>query len=83
MVQCANQKIKRGAGMNETKIIKIITTELLGADTAISTEDGDRLFQRIDKALANNALVHIDFKNIKLMTTAFFECGNRPTLWQI
>ena len=61
--------------MNETKIIKIATTELLGADTGISTEDGDRLFRRIDKALSNDAAVFVDFKNIKMITTAFLNAG--------
>ena len=61
--------------MAETKKIKITIKELIGSDSAISTEDGDKLFQRIDKALKNNALVQISFKDIKLITTAFLNAG--------
>ncbi len=61
--------------MNEKKTIKILITELVGSDSAISTEDGDKLFQRIDKALKNEALIQISFKGIKLITTAFLNAG--------
>ena len=61
--------------MNETKTLNITIKELLGAKTAISTKDGDKLFQRIDKALTNNAKVCVDFKDIKLITTAFLNAG--------
>ena len=61
--------------MDEKKIIKIPIKELVGSDSAISTEDGNELFQRIDEALKNEASIQISFKGIKLITTAFLNAA--------
>ena len=57
------------------KTITVSIKELIGSDSAISTEDGDKLFQRIDKAIKKQASVQISFKDIKLITTAFLNAG--------
>lgn len=57
------------------KPIVLITKDIIGSDSAISTDDGDKLFKRVKKALDNNAKVTISFKNISLITSAFLNAS--------
>jgi len=61
--------------MTDGKKIKFFVKELIGSDAAISTEDGTSLFERIDKAFKNDAMVLVSFSDIKLITTAFLNAG--------
>ena len=60
--------------MNNQKIF-ISVYECIGENSAISTEEGDSLYQRIEKALDKEISVQISFKNIQLITTAFLNAA--------
>ena len=60
--------------MNNKKIV-ISVYECIGENSAISTEEGGSLYQRVDKALDKGIYVQISFKNIKLITTAFLNAA--------
>lgn len=55
--------------MNE--LIKINIFELTGGKSAISIEDGQLLFQRIDKAIQSQLNIELDFSNIEIITSTF------------
>jgi len=52
------------------KIIIRIFDEV-GGDAAISVEDGDAIYKKIDLAVARGLVVVLDFQNINLIITAF------------
>ncbi len=54
--------------MNE---ITIKIFQVIGSDIAVSSDKGNEIFKQIDKALQNKLIVNIDFKDIKILTTAF------------
>ena len=60
--------------MNDKKIF-ISVYECIGEDSAISTEEGDSLHERIDKALNKGIHVQVSFKNIQLITTTFLNAA--------
>lgn len=45
--------------------------QVVGSSIAVSSENGNILFEKIDTAIENNRYVSIDFKNISIITTAF------------
>lgn len=57
------------------KNLNIIVKDVIGNDSAISTEDGVKLFDRIKKALDNKVVVSLSFKNIDLLTSAFLNAS--------
>jgi hypothetical protein len=60
--------------MLENKFIIRIFEEV-GGDSAISVEDGDAIFRKIDNAISHDMLVTLDFQNIKLIITAFLNAA--------
>ncbi len=42
---------------------------------AVSTDDGEKIFQAIDQLLKNNSTVELDFSKITIMTTAFLNAA--------
>jgi len=60
--------------MIDDKYIIRIFDEING-DSAISVEDGDNVYKKIDNALSKNLIVEIDFQNIKLIITAFLNAA--------
>ena len=60
--------------MSENKFIIRIFEEV-GGDSAISVEDGDAIFKKIDNAISHDMLVTLDFQNIKLIITAFLNAA--------
>ena len=56
--------------MKVEKIIIRIFDEVSG-DAAISVDDGDKIFKKIDAAITNRLEVVLDFQNINLIITAF------------
>lgn len=56
--------------MKTDKIIIRIFDEV-GGDAAISVNDGDAIYKKIDDAITNNLIVSLDFQNINLIITAF------------
>lgn len=57
------------------KEIKINVFEQIGGNAAVSTEDGDTLYKRIEKSLSGNAKVTLDFINIDLITSTFLNAA--------
>ncbi|HQI70807.1 MAG TPA: STAS-like domain-containing protein [Bacteroidales bacterium] len=47
----------------------------VGGDSAISVDDGDALYKKIDNALVQNITVVLDFQNINLIITAFLNAA--------
>lgn len=43
----------------------------VGGDAAISVNDGDAIYQKIDAAISKNLVVVLDFQNVNLIITAF------------
>ena len=64
----------KGGCMNNKKIF-ISVYECIGEDSAISTEEDNSLYQRIEKALDKDIFVQASFKNIQLITTAFLNAA--------
>ncbi|HOU99101.1 MAG TPA: STAS-like domain-containing protein [Bacteroidales bacterium] len=60
--------------MNVDKYIISIYNEVNG-DSAISVDDGEKVFKKIDQALSNNLKVELDFQNINLIITAFLNAA--------
>lgn len=59
----------------EKVISHLIVAELIGNDTAVSTDDGDAVFQTIKMAFESGAQVELDFEKIHLLTTAFLNAA--------
>ncbi len=57
------------------KELPVIVFEQIGGTAAVSTEDGENLYQRIDAAFSNDIHVVLDFNNIDLMTSAFLNAS--------
>jgi len=53
------------------KKIKINIFELIGSHAAVSTADGENLFDRIKKAFESKMNIALDFNNIELITSTF------------
>ena len=57
--------------MSNNKELKISIYNEVNGRAAVSSEDGERIFYRINKALQDNAIVILDFLNIEILTSAF------------
>jgi len=55
--------------------LKIVVFELVGNDAAVTSEDGEVLFERISKAFQNKKSVILDFNNIQLVTSTFLNAA--------
>ena len=49
--------------------------EEIGDSAAVSTDDGDRIHDKIASALQKGLVVEIDFQNINLITSAFLNAA--------
>ena len=59
----------------DNKKIFISVYECIGENSAISTEEGNSLYQRVEKALDRGIYVQVSFKNIQLITVAFLNAA--------
>jgi len=57
------------------KEIRISIFEQIGSTAAVSSEDGELLFERILMGIVNNVKVILDFNNIELITSTFFNAA--------
>lgn len=57
----------------ETK--RILIADIIGNDTAFTTDDGDRVFQMIKSNFTSENIVVLDFDKILLLTTAFLNAA--------
>ncbi len=55
--------------------MKLLIKDIIEGDTAVSTDDGDRVYQKLDAAFRNNTPVELDFSDINIMTTAFLNAA--------
>lgn len=55
--------------------MKLVVKEIINGDTAVSTDDGDLVFQKINQAFQENQIVELDFQGIYIMTTAFLNAA--------
>lgn len=53
------------------KVIKINIYNEVGGSAAVSDTDGQKVFEKINKALKSNSSVILDFVNIKMVISAF------------
>ncbi len=54
---------------------KLVIKDIIGGDSAVSTDDGDKIFKNIIKLFNSNNTVELDFSEITLMTTAFLNAA--------
>jgi len=59
----------------ENEAIRLLVADLIGNDTAVSTDDGDSVFQNIKSGFTTGKLVTLDFDKINLLTTAFLNAA--------
>jgi hypothetical protein len=60
--------------MKESSFTIRIFDEVSG-DSAISVDDGNRVFEKIDSAFTQGLFVVLDFQNIELIITAFLNAA--------
>lgn len=61
--------------MTEITEIKINLFEAIGSSAAISSDDGEMVFKRIDSAIKNKVHVLVDFQNIELIVSTFLNAS--------
>jgi len=57
--------------MTQKKSFKINVYEIIGGNAAVSSDDGQIIFDRIDKAFKEKYFVTLDFKNVDLIVSTF------------
>ena len=55
----------------EPQIMTLNIKDLIGRDTAVSSDDGDILFKNINEQIKSGIVVELDFSEISILTTAF------------
>jgi hypothetical protein len=50
---------------------KLKIFQVVGSEIAVSSEDGDTVFEKINHAIEHDKGVILDFENLKILTTAF------------
>ncbi|GAB4233135.1 MAG: hypothetical protein Tsb0034_06210 [Ekhidna sp.] len=50
-------------------------SEIIGGDTAVSTDDGQKVFDLLQKNIASHKSAVADFSEINIMTTAFLNAA--------
>jgi hypothetical protein len=55
--------------------MKLIVKDIIGGDTAVSTDDGDVVFQKINDIVKKDEVAELDFSDIEIMTTAFLNAA--------
>jgi hypothetical protein len=55
----------------KTQNMQILIKDVIKTNFAVTTEDGNSIFELIDLNLSKSKIVFLDFEGISLMTTAF------------
>jgi len=50
-------------------------SEIINSDSAVSTSDGNIVYNKIEEFLKEASLVYLDFEGIKYLTTAFLNAA--------
>lgn len=53
----------------------LIIKDIIKSDLAVSTEDGEKVFKKIDSHLQKSEKVELDFAGIRIMITAFLNAA--------
>ena len=59
----------------DKQIKRLIISEIIDSDSAISTDDGVIVYNRIAESFSSNLNVVLDFSHINFMTTAFLNAA--------
>jgi hypothetical protein len=54
---------------------RLIVSEIIGGDSAVSSDSGSLVFKQLEEVLAKGSEVVLDFSGIELMTTAFLNAA--------
>lgn len=54
-----------------TKIIQLKIKDIISRKTAVSSDDGDIVYNRIVECINDNSVAELDFSEISILTTAF------------
>lgn len=57
------------------EILNISILDEINSNAAVSTEDGNRVFNKINRALENSIPINLNFININLLTSAFLNAA--------
>ncbi len=60
--------------MNDSRI-QLIVKDIIAGDAAVSTDDGDIVFRKIEEQFQLAQKIDLDFNGITLMTTAFLNAA--------
>jgi hypothetical protein len=60
---------------DEKQTIRISVYEAIGNSAAISTEDGEMIFNRVKDLLSNDKKIIVDFTNIDLVVSTFLNAS--------
>lgn len=61
--------------MEKLKIIHIYVRDIISSSAAVSSNEGDKVFQVINANLKNNEQVLVDFNNLNLIISAFLNAA--------
>jgi hypothetical protein len=54
---------------------KLIISDIINGTSAVSSDDGQLVYEKMEKALQNDKKVELDFKDIEILTTAFLNAA--------
>ena len=54
---------------------KLIVSEIVGGDSAVSTDAGTRVYKKLEEAFSKAEAVVLDFNGVEMMTTAFLNAA--------
>lgn len=55
--------------------MQILVSKIIDGNVAVSTDDGNLVYQELNKAIENGKTVELDFNEIEIMTTAFLNAA--------
>lgn len=55
--------------------VEVLIRDLIKTNFAVTTDDGNQVFDIVNQNLSNNESIILDFKGINLMTTAFLNAA--------
>jgi len=53
------------------KVVQLIVKQIIEKETAVSSDDGETIYKKIDENLKSGDTVELDFSEISIITTAF------------
>lgn len=56
-------------------VIRLKVSEIIGSNLAVSSDDGDAVFQKLKIALDNRRSVELDFSGIEMVISAFLNAA--------